>query len=74
MNKFNSKSTVLNSINSGMNKSVSIGRKNSVSTSRKFPAKSQTLLYEVHLKELYQKYPKRPCRERVLEVFKIFGK
>ncbi|ORX86502.1 hypothetical protein BCR32DRAFT_289932, partial [Anaeromyces robustus] len=46
--------------------------KNSVSNSRKFPAKSQVLLYEIHLKELYQKYPKRPSKERVVDVFKVF--
>jgi len=54
--------------------SKSIKRKNSVANSRKFPAKSQALVYEVHLKELYQKYPKRPCKERVVEVFRVFGK
>ncbi|ORX48927.1 hypothetical protein BCR36DRAFT_354014 [Piromyces finnis] len=64
MNAANSRSSNLN-----INKSKS---KNSIFNSRKFPAKSQALLYEVHLKELYQRYPKRPCKERVIEVFRVF--
>jgi len=58
----------MNTANSKTSKS-----RNSLANSRKFPAKSQALLYEVHLKELYQKYPKRPCKERVVEIFRIFG-
>jgi len=65
MNTANSRSSNLN-----INQSKS---KISTSNSRKFPAKSQALLYEIHLKELYQRYPKRPCKERVVEVFRVFG-
>lgn len=40
---------------------------------KKTHVKSQVLLYELELKEIFERHPTSPCKERVQEIFRIFA-